>query len=357
MRLTGAQMQDLVTLINGGIERPTLARVVRFRLDVDINDIVEDGSTKLDAVFQVIDWCARRQLAEELIDGIVNENGGLRPALLKIIEDARRADVVALVPAAAVTATPSDPLAPYFPLDEPFVDRQKLTDRLDELWLGGRSGVLVVRGDRYSGRSHSWWRIVDAASSTRVTACRIDVSRDPGTWKVGKLVERVASELQIDRQGLKDGLAQGSTQSGALVNALIAHFRHWQGERWCLVLDGLDRPGVEPAIIELVEDLIAEVLSRSIPPLSVILLGYGEHSQQTFRARILTEQIQWLQRSDLCTWLDAVARAVGNVAQQSDLDGTAAAVFNGIAPPFDAETMDQVRDRVKIHTRDLLRRL
>ena len=356
MRLTGPQMEQLVTLISDGIERTTLTRVVRFKLGVDVDDIVVAGTTKLDAVFQIIDWSARQQLAQDLIEGLIKENNALGPALRKIVDDALRVDVVAPVAAAVATAA-SDPLAPYFPDDEPFVDRQKLTDRLDELWLGGRSGVLVVRGDRYSGRSHSWWRIVDAASGARVTACRIDVSRDPGTWKVGKFVERIASEVEIDRQGLKDGLAQGSTQSAALVNALVAHFRHWRGGRVCLVLDGLDRPGVEPAIIELVEDLIAEVLSRTVPPLSLILLGYGEHSQQTFRARILTEQIQWLQQSDLCTWLEAVARAVGKVATQNDLDVTAATVFNGFAPPFDGETMDQVRDRVKTHTRELLRRL
>ncbi len=359
MILTGSQMEELVTLINEVIERSTLGRLVKFRLDQDVDDIVKGEVKKIDAVFQVIDWAIRRQKAAALLDGVAKEFPGIAQALVKIVEEARLAEIVTPAAAPAVAAAAADPLAPYFPQDVPFVDRQDLTQRLNLLWTCRPSGVLVIRGERYSGRSYSWLRIVDVASGAGVVTCKVDVSRDPGTWKVANFVDRVATLLRVDRLRLKDSLAQGSTQSGALVNALVDRFagRAANAERWCIVFDGLDRPGVEPAIIELVEDLIAEVLATNIPGLSIIILGYGEHSLQTFRHLILTEKINWIEEKELCIWLNSVVRAAGKVAQPSDVSVTAASILEGRTPPFDAEAMDKMRDRVKTEAVALLRRL
>lgn len=357
MTLTGPQMERLVELIGPVIERPTLTRVVRYRLETSIEDIVKDAQTKIDAVFQVLDWSARRgPKVVALIEGVAKEYPNIANELRKIVEEAQSAEII--VTPAAAPAAPADPLAPYFPYDVPFIDREDLTQRLDTLWSPGPHGVLVVRGERYTGRSYSWLRISNAASAAGVTTCKVDLSRDPGSWTIAGFIDRVAALLRVDRARLKDSLAQGATQSGALVSALVDRAGKLPpNERWCMVFDGLDRPGIEPAIIELVEDIIDEVLAYNIPFLSVIVLGYGEHPKQSSRPLILTEKIRWLGEGDLTLWLDCVARAAGKVPSPNDLSTSVATILEGRVPPFDAETMEMLRDRVKSETVALLKRL
>ena len=72
--------------------------------------------------------------------------------------------------------------------------------------------------------------------------------------------------LQVDREFLKDPLAQGPAQASALIAAMIEQFRRGVApyERACIVFDGLDRPGVESSIIELMEQMIGTVLQGSL---------------------------------------------------------------------------------------------
>jgi len=355
VNLSGRQMEELVGVINGVVERATLMRLVRYRLEVSFEDIVKAEQTKIEDVFQVIDWSIRRKKAEPLIEGLAKEYPNIAQKLHEIVDEAQRVEGVS--PGAAAPAP--DPLAPYFPRDVPFVDREDLTRLLDTLWTSDRPEVLVVFGDRYSGRSHSWLRIIDAAVARGVFLRKVDVSRDPGSWTIATFVDRVATLMRVDRQGLKDSLGQGSTQSVALVNALIRQAGAVAGgERWCLVFDGLDRPGVDPAILECVETLIDEVLGWNIPFLSIIVLGYSDRpGLKRISHLVLTERIRWLQEGDLLKWLDRVVRALGKVAGEADLAGVATTILAGHQPPFDAETMDLLRERVKSETVALLGRL
>jgi hypothetical protein len=51
-----------------------------------------------------------------------------------------------------------------------------------------------------------------------------------------------------------------------------------------------------------------------------------------------------------------VAQAAGKAVASTEITTTRQNIFNGLAPPFDAKTMDELRTRVKFHTVDLLRR-
>jgi hypothetical protein len=373
LKLEGPQMKRLVTLISDSLERTTFERLVTFELSANAEDIVGDGATKIDAVFKVVQWSLKRDRLSLLLEGVMRENPTVTTEVRTIIAEATRTEAVGPVGPCAATAwlpkrpavaapgaAPPDPLAPYFPQDQPFVNRKELADKLQLLWAGGNSGVLVVRGERYSGRTHSWWRIVEASAANGVATCLINISRNPGAWTVRDLILRVDSHLRIDQQTLKDSLAQSSTQAGALVSALIAHFRvrSYAGEtRCCLVLDGFDRTGVDRALIELVEDLIIEVLAGNLPGLSLIILGYGDHTEQTITQRVLNEKIDWLDGTHLQDWLRGVVAAAGKVAGPADIATTSQNILSGLAPPFNAASMTELNSRVKKQAIELLRRL
>lgn len=356
MRLDGALTETLVRLVSEGLEIEVIRRLVRFRLDADPDNVIPAGAKKEQAVFEVVEYAVRKQRVKRLLEGFIRENTALEAELRSIIAAAERADVA--TPEAEVSPT-ADPLAPYFPQAQPFVDRADFTRQLTELWSPGPSRVLVVRGERFTGRSHSWWRIHDFAITAKVTASRIDVSSNPGSWTISTMIDQIAGYLGLDRTLLKDSLAQGSTQSGALVTALTVRFPVARpvAERHCLVFDGLDRTGVDKLIIELVEAIIGRVLDRTLPGLSVILLGYGEHGEQPFGYLILNEKICWLTPALVEEWLKQVVQAAGRAAKDADIESTRQKILENLVPPFNRAKMDELRSRAKKETVELVRRL
>lgn len=355
MRLDGAQTETLVRLVSEGLEIEVIRRLVRFRLDADPDNVIPAGAKKEQAVFEVVEYAVRKQRVKSLVEGFIVMNPALEVELRSIIAAAERADVA--TPEAASPA--ADPLAPYFPQAQPFVDRADFTSQLTELWSPGPSRVLVVRGERFTGRSHSWWRIHDFAITAKVTASRIDVSSNPGSWTISTMIDQIAGYLGLDRTLLKDSLAQGSTQSGALLTALTVRFPVARpvADRHCLVFDGLDRTGVDKLIIELVEAIIGKVLDRTLPGLSLILLGYGEHGEQPFDYLILNEKICWLTPALVDEWLQQVVQAAGKAAKDADIELTRQKILENLVPPFNRAKMDELRSRAKKETVELVRRL
>jgi hypothetical protein len=353
--LSGEQIEELVTLVSEKLLIAELRRLVKFRLGVGDEKVIPPNATNEEAVFAMYVYAERFQLIKGLVEGFIKRNVTLEAPLRAIIAAAERADVAS---AAAVAGAP-DPLAPYFPQEQPFVDRADLTRHLADLWSPGPSRVLVVRGDRFTGRSHSWLRIHDSAKTAKVTASRIDVSSNPGTWTVITMIGQIASYLGLDRTLLKDSLAQGSTQSGALLTALTVRFPVAKptADQHCLVFDGLDRTGVDKLIIELVEAIIGKVLDRTLPGLSLILLGYGEHGEQPFGYLILKESICWLTPKLVEEWLKQVVQAAGKAAQDADIESTRQRILDNLVPPFNRETMEELRSRAKKETVELVRRL
>ena len=355
MSLSGEQTKILVTVVSGGLDIGTIRRLVRYALDVDPEEVVRSNLNKKDAVFDVVEYAVKKRRIKRFVESCIQENGTLEEQLREILAAAERAEVGVAQPAAAIP----DPLAPYFPQTQPFVDRAELTRHLNDIWVNAKEGVVVVRGDRSTGRSHSWWRIRDLATSAGVTSYRIDVSAAPGSWTVNTMIDRIAGYLNLDRTLLKDSFAQGSTQAGALGTALVARFPLGGAvaDRHCLVFDGLDRTGVDSLIIELVEAVIGEVLGGNLPGLSVVVLGYGQHGEQPFEYLIRQENLGWLSQNDIEEWLKAVAKAVGKAVQDAEIAATRQKILDGLAPPFTGVTMGELRSRVKKETVELLRRL
>jgi hypothetical protein len=353
MKLNGEQMEAVVSLVDQHFGYPELRRIVRFKIDQDLDDIAGQNMTKIGVIFQIVDWSMRRQCLERLLEGFAKENGAIKPALDKIVEEAMRAETVAPNGAAR---TPADPLARYFFRDQPLIDREELENQLGRLWGAGGCGVLIVRGDRYTGRSHSWWRVREVADRENIAAHYIDLSSNPGEWTTEQFVDRVASFLDLPE--VFDNVAQGSYQGKMLVRQLNKYFGtpNVTGKRWCLVLDGLDRLGIATSIVETVDRIVEDVLALNLRDLSVVILGYGDNPNVGFAYNILEERLRPIESSDVERYLHQVAGAVGRTVQPLWVSKVAQEVFNGLAPPLDHSKMSELKSRVKRHAIEVLRR-
>lgn len=222
MKLTGILVEKTVSTINLRFSIPEVRRAVRYKLDEELDNIAT-YTEKMDIIFEVVEWSGRRDKIPELFDGLITVNPIAQPELKEILELAVRPSDNTTGTAPVLPAF--DPLSHYFIADEPFVDREQLRNQLDSLWQGGRSGVLIVRGERYSGRSHSWWLIHEMARQRQILDRYFDLSTNPGEWRVDDLVSRIAVWLDLPRQDLKDRLAQESRRGLALLGALYRYIK------------------------------------------------------------------------------------------------------------------------------------
>ena len=65
-RLSGSQMEQISGAIRSAFDRNELKRFLKFKLDIDIDDIAAPGNFQ-DVVFEIIDYFERRSVTEEFI--------------------------------------------------------------------------------------------------------------------------------------------------------------------------------------------------------------------------------------------------------------------------------------------------
>jgi effector-associated domain 1 (EAD1)-containing protein len=353
VKLTGAQIKRLCDEINERFQIDELRRVVRFRLDVALDDVASAGPA-FDRIFELVDWAMRQERLSALFDGLVDEN----PAIGPVLEELRRA--------AAATAPMTtggdgqhadDPAARLLIYGEPFVNRRVLAELLEQLWSPQEYNVLLVHGDRHSGRSHSWWLIKRMAADRKVSALYLDLAANPAAWTVDEVINRVVPWARLPRELLSDSLSQATRKSTSFLAALARHSEDTGGgsPRRCLVVDGIDRVGVAEAVLELMDELIGEVLSLNIASFSVVMLGYNRVLTHPFATRALTEPLTQIGRGEVEAYLGEVAGAWGKRLDAEGVGNILDTIFRGLGPRLDLAGMKELNRRVRRFGIDVLR--
>ena len=219
---SGAQIKRLCEEIDERFEVEELRRVVRFRLDVALDYVAGPGPA-FDRIFELVDWAMRKDRLADLFEGLADENAAIRP----VLEELRRA-AAAASPVTTGGDGPSaadDPAARLLIYGEPFVDRRVLAELLEQLWSPQEYNVLLVQGDRHSGRSHSWWLIKRMAADRKVSALYLDLAANPAAWTVDDVIDRVVPWARLPRELLSDSLSQATRQTTSFLAAPARHPR------------------------------------------------------------------------------------------------------------------------------------
>jgi hypothetical protein len=77
VKLTGEQMEALVTALSEKLSLDELRRLTKFKLGQNYANLVSDGAKQIDAVFEIVDWADRHEKVPKLVEGA----RGLNPSL------------------------------------------------------------------------------------------------------------------------------------------------------------------------------------------------------------------------------------------------------------------------------------
>jgi len=294
--------------------RGSLERMLRFELDVKLNDISAEADNLSSSVFRVIEWAEAHGRMDKLLAGARAANRD-SPALnsLRIDMTVPRHTFVA-VPAttSSTDATPAaNPYDVYLLAgDRPFIDRLTLRRHLRTL-AEGVAQILIVSGPLKSGRSYSWELIYHVSTALGVRAAYINVEEEAGAAMLDP--DTVARRLAME-VGLADDLPLdlGSNRPRVLAQWLVAAFVN-SGERWWIVLDGFEHPDVPSATHDLLGLLMETAQSPDLRGRLVsILLAYDTRMVPTrLLPHVLVEQLTPLSHSDVASFFERYLRGLG----------------------------------------------
>jgi hypothetical protein len=237
-----------------------------------------------------------------------------------------------------------DAYAALLVFDEVFVDRHLFRAKLRDLFKSEVNRVLVARGPRFCGRTHSKWLIQHVADSEGIKVVVVDLLEVDVSDAIADLI----NEMSLDPKEFADRMAQASTKTKGFASALRGYSKaDKSGDRWCLVFDHFDREQVPKASRELVELLVRDAALQSLPNISVIVLGHSGSFDAQFAHRILDEDILPLQPTDVERYLSDVAADRGRVIAPADLAKCREKVFANLNLPLDFAGMQEMSKRLR----------
>jgi hypothetical protein len=232
-------------------------------------------------------------------------------------------------------------------LDEPFVNRHILRRKLRELFETPNRRVLVVRGNRVVGKSHSKWLIQHVSQSIGVEMIYVDL-RDT----VEDIVWQVVNDMSLPPNEFRDRLAQLSTVSKGFVSALRGFSRQMNDQHWCLVLDGYDRAEVADDVRVLVDTLLGEVAKVQMGPIRLVLLGYRDLPYE-LRSHVIEEEVLPIAQPDVERFLRDLTALLNTTGASERCTQICDSIFDGLAQPLDEKGMITMTSRLRAKVIDI----
>ncbi|HET9646969.1 MAG TPA: effector-associated domain EAD1-containing protein [Microlunatus sp.] len=277
----------------------------------------------------VFDRLASRGLVRRLVEEAIVDPGaaGARRALEQFSQR---------VGAVADPGAPLDHTAVQIIRGWPFVDRadfRALVRSLasDDLLDGP---VVVVSGERGSGRSYTWNLISHVGQrSRRFTARLFDLSAWADLASVGPLdVARDMGDQLRWQLGDFDPTLQPDTQARLVLSRFKGWVADYPGQLW-LVFDGLDDPALPDAALRLVASFAAAAENGELSDVRVVLVGLDRPVHEVDFDPSLSRQVMSdVPLAELCEYLVNIAAGAG-LALDHDQAHTLLVSHLGDPPP------------------------
>jgi hypothetical protein len=212
--------------------------------------------------------------------------------------------------AAQYRSTPSpvavDPCdAPLLRAQRLFIDRQDLRARLRELTSAKAARVLVIRGERYSGKSHSRFLMDHLAEngggfrSVVVDLAAEEINSPDELASV--IVAKIGGDArQLPPQGLSTAPRWGLFLATAIQNEVKSRGYHF----W-LVFDGLNKDGLSTETLGVILNLAIRA-ELDVPAMRVVLIDLEGNLPPEIDDRALREQIGRIDEEKCLSWLKTV---------------------------------------------------
>ncbi|MFE9773591.1 effector-associated domain EAD1-containing protein [Streptomyces sp. NPDC005931] len=191
-----------------------------------------------------------------------------------------------------------------------FIDRRELRVTLREM-LGVPEGrVLIVDGDRRSGKTWTWYLLCHVLRRHGTRPYKIDLSAYAQPVEVSDIVAELEDQLGWEL-GQDDPFASEDARVRRVVNRAKQHMRAAARDVW-LVFDGLVTTALTPQALRLVENL-AEAVARGEAGdrLSIVLIAYAGQLQPSVDPYVWRTHLGPIHVADLHEFFCAIAESAG----------------------------------------------
>jgi hypothetical protein len=206
----------------------------------------------------------------------------------------------------------------------------------DEYW------ILVVSGRARSGKSHSWVLIDHLRNAGKLTGVHRFVRVTTHTWSGEVTGEDLAQSL-IAKLGLNIGLTPSGELEDArirkLLDMLVGAYPQDDGVTRWIILDGLDRPGVQNSARDVAKRLITLVDEGELPKTRLIVTGLDPLGL-TVAHTVRFEEIPSINKALLRSFFEDVAAHLGRTVAAEELDACVDEVLGTGEPTLDLHDVE-----------------
>ena len=236
--------------------------------------------------------------------------------------------------------------------NRPFIDRAMFRHTLSSLFNQQLPNILITKGARYSGRTHSHWLIQYATQSIGLRVIRVDLLDDYKRPKdLQDIIALFANRMAFQAGELRDKLALASTQAKGLASAISGWLSSPNGAftKWCFIFDHYDIDGVKTECRDFVDNLISDIATNLINNVWIIILGYDSIVPSFIRPAVIEEHIFPIQFSDVENYLVELAISNGKALSRMEASKICDAIFTGLKNPLDVDDMEEMIERLRAH--------
>jgi len=237
---------------------------------------------------------------------------------------------------------PLDPHdAPVLRANRLFIDREVLRERLRELNSSAASRVLVVRGERYSGKSHSRFFFdhlsVNGGGFTSVVVDLVDDEINKPDELASLIIDKIGGDVkQLPSQGFTTAARWGQF----IVRAIKEEVQR-SGSNFWLIFDGLTKDGLPPETLGIILNL-AKRAELEVPQLRVVLLGLLDKLPPEIDGVALREEIGVIDEAKCVTWLQTVLALRRVAPDTAELQAAVARTFQALPQRGDKQRLEHL---------------
>lgn len=293
MGLTGKQYAQLNNALRSAFTKSRLDQMLFTELEKRLDDISLAGNLQ-DIIYELISRAENEGWISQFIEAAYQTVPG----------NALLADFYTQYQAATSSSHWYKPQNCFYTCfihgNRAFVNRKKLREILHDL-DEEQCKVLVVNGPKASGISYSLQLISYIAKEKRsYKVVRIDLKQDALTdYTPRDLALSIARQMKLQLDGFpeRDPHAQASKWVQELRDWIIGEVNCLE-EPWWLVIDGFQQTVLPDETIDLIKYLV-DWVDKTMPLLSIVLLGYSDMLTEEENSNIKREAISQIDDIDL----------------------------------------------------------
>ncbi|SRR6266481_82538 len=326
MSLTGQQFAELSEALRGAFNVASFDQLLAS-IGKNREDYIATAASLPDIIRLVLREAEASHWTHQLIEGAIRRNPG-NPAVKNFVVVHPEHDPVKRVMAGHICDTP------FVQAQKAFLARRQLRDHLKVMGNGANFRVVVINGNRCTGKTYS--RELIAYVAERSVHERVEyVDLDKGIYDVEMLAESIGRRMNLDlstmpaRRGEQD-----ARWVPELVAWLVAAARNGH-HIWWLILDGFRVQVLPDATIDLIHSLVESVIVNA-PQLRIVLINYDKLPPSLdYSAR--KELIEPVRKEDVKLFLAQACSHLGVTRSEHEVSTAADEVWRQVKDQIDKQ--------------------